>query len=331
MGESRSRGQGGIAAALLAAAICGAIRFPALAQDAESDNPAARIVVDGASALEPLTGALADAFSRNVREVAVETRISGDADGFAAFCAGTIDIMNASRPISETEMRACSDASVEYLPFGIARDGVVVAVNENNTFVNCLNLAALAYIWQAEQHAGTWADLNPNWPAESIAVYGGEEGGGAFDLFSGAVIGASGAMRDDGVASADDEVLVEGIANDENAIGFLGYAAYDDNRDTLNVVAIDGGAGCVDPTAETIRSGAYAPFARPLSILVNRERLARPEVQAYLRFSLDRAKEIAPEAGYAPAADEVYAAGMRDLASAIGSAERGSEAATPGP
>lgn len=282
------------------------------AQD-DLSSLAGEIISDGSSTVGPITQAVAEEFAADATGVQVSVDISGTGGGFKRFCAGETDVQNASRAIKEEEAKACADAGVKYLEFEVAYDGLTLVVNENNETVTCLDMASLTKLWQKESPAMTWADLNAEWPAEPIALYGPGTDSGTFDYFVETVLGKEGEIREDFTPSEDDNVLVEGVANDENAFGYFGYAYYVENEDSLNAVAVDNGEGCVAPSEETIQDGTYAPLSRPLYIYVSEESLARPEVQAFVAFYLDMAGELATDVGFVASPDDVYAADVTEL------------------
>ena len=305
-----------LAAALaLATLALVAVSGPGTAQDADGVAPTATISVDGSSTLAPLTAAVAEAYAEVDPEVQVDVQASGTGRGFARFCAGETDIQDASRPMTAEEAAACADAGIDYLELEVARDGITLVVNENATFVNCMNLEALKLIWREDGPVRTWSELNPNWPAEPIAPYAPGPDSGTRDLFADLVLDGAG-IRADALPAEDDAILVEGVANEENGIAFIGHAWYDDNRDSLNAIAVDGGAGCVEPSAKSIGSGAYAPLTRPLSLYVSAAALERPEVGEFLRFYIGEAPRAAADAGFVVAPADVLARAASALSAA---------------
>jgi phosphate transport system substrate-binding protein len=312
----------------VAAMVCGGIWSPAFAQDADLSKLTGEIVADGSSTVGPITQAVAEEFNGAAPDVKISVDISGTGGGFERFCKGETDIQDASRLIKDAEATACADAGVEYLEFEVAYDGLTVVVNENNTTVTCLDMATLKLLWQKENPAMTWADLNAEWPAETISLYGPGTDSGTFDYFVETVLGEDGEIREDFTPSEDDNVLVEGVANDENALAYFGHAYFEENQDLLNAVAIDGGNGCVEPTTEGIQDGTYAPLSRPLYVYVKEESLARPEVQEFMKFYIANAPELAPEVGFVASPDEAYVADAAELEAALGGAPA-EAAATP--
>jgi phosphate transport system substrate-binding protein len=250
----------------------------------------------------------------------VTVDISGTGGGFKRFCAGETDVQNASRPIRDEEVQACAEAGVEYYEFQVAFDGLSIVVNPANDFVECLTVDQLKRLWEPNSTVQTWQDLNPEWPAEEISLYGPGPDSGTFDYFTEVIVGEAKASRTDYTPSEDDNVLVEGVAGDPNALGYFGYAYYKQNQDRLKLVAVDGGNGCVLPSKEAIRDGSYTPLARPIFIYVKAESLERPEVQEFVRFYLANAAELAQDVGYVDSPAEAYAAAQQKLEGAIAGA-----------
>lgn len=288
----------------------------AFAQDTDLASLTGDITSDGSSTVGPLTQAVAEEFAASAPDVRTSVDISGTGGGFKRFCAGETDIQNASRAITEDEIKTCGDAGVKYIEMEVAYDGITVVVNENNTFLTCMNVDALKYLWQKDNPAKTWADLDPSFPADEIQLYGPGTDSGTFDFFVETILGED-EIREDFTPSEDDNVLVEGVASDENALAYFGHAYFEENQDTLNAVSIDGGSGCIAPTTETIADGTYAPLSRPLYVYINSESLTRPEVQEFAKFYLEQAPTLAPEVGYVASPEDAYAADAEELDAAI--------------
>jgi phosphate transport system substrate-binding protein len=238
--------------------------------------------------------------------VQVTIAVSGTGGGFKRFCAGETDISNASRPISQSEVETCSANGVQYLEIPVAIDGLTLAINPANDFVQCLTVAELKRIWEPGSTVRLWSEVRPDLPATEIKLYGAGTNSGTFDYFTEAIMGETGAIRPDYTASEDDNVLVQGVEGDAAALGFFGYAYFAENQQRLRAVAVDGGSGCIAPTPETIRDGSYAPLSRPLFIYVNRASLAEPAVREFVTFYLQHAAELVPQVGYVPLPPEQY-------------------------
>jgi len=262
--------------------------------------------VDGSSTVFPITEAVAEEFQMTEPQVRVTVGIAGTGGGFKRFGAGETDISDASRPIDPTEAELAAQNGIEFIELPVAFDGLSVLANPASDFVTSLTVAELKRIWEPESKVRRWSDVRPGWPSREIHFYGAGTDSGTFDYFTEAINGKAKAMRADYNASEDDNVLVQGIAGDRDALGFFGYAYYAENKDKLKLVAVDGGKGPVLPSPETIRDGTYQPLSRPVFIYVSVKAAARPEVQAFVRFYLTNAQTLVAEVGYVPLPDSIY-------------------------
>jgi len=272
------------------------------------------VSLDGSSTVFPISEAVAEEFLTVAPRVRVTVGVSGTGGGFKKFLASETDINDASRTIKESERMEAEANGIDYLEIPVAFDGLSVVVNKNNDWVDFLTVQELQMIWQPGSMVDSWDDIRPNWPAEPIRLYGPGTDSGTFDYFTEAVNGESGASRPDYTASEDDNVLVQGIAGDENAMGFFGYAYYIENNDKLKVVPIDGGNGPVTPTPTTINNGTYSPLSRPIFIYLNTASLARQEVKAFVEFYLESAGQLASEVGYIALPEDMYQASRGQVA-----------------
>lgn len=306
----------GLPAFALACALS-ASTMPVLAQDTDLSTLSGEIVSDGSSTVGPLTQAVAEEFNAQAPNVQISVDISGTGGGFERFCAGETDVQNASRAIEEDEIASCAENGVDWYEFEVAYDGLTIVTNPENTWLTCITTDQLKQLWQKESPANTWADLNPDYPADTINLYGPGTDSGTFDFFVETILGED-EIREDFTPSEDDNVLVEGVAGDVNALGYFGLAYYEANQDSLNALAVDNGDGnCVTPSAETVQDGTYAPLSRPLYVYVTAESLQRPEVQEFVRFYLSEAPALAAEVGYVASPDETYAEDVASFEAAI--------------
>jgi phosphate transport system substrate-binding protein len=257
------------------------------------------VVGDGSSTVFPITQAVAEEFTAENPNVEVSVGISGTGGGFEKFCAGETDIQNASRPIEQEEIDACAQNGVRYVELKVALDGLSVVVNPANDWADCLSVDQLKAIWEPASRIDDWSEIpGADFPARPLTLYGAGTDSGTFDYFTAAIVGEEGASRSDYTASEDDNVLVQGVAGDENALGYFGYAYYEQNRDKLRALAIDGGQGCVEPTTETIETGTYTPLSRPLFVYVSEAALPKPQVVEFIDFYLEVGRELVPQVGY---------------------------------
>lgn len=274
-------------------------------QQQSAGSSSEQIAIDGSSTVFPLAEAAAEGFSRTARGGArVTVGESGTGGGFRKFCRGETQISNASRPISAEEMAECASANVQYVEIPIAFDGISVVVHPTNP-VSGVSLAQLRQIWQpsAERTVTNWNQVNRSWPNLTLQLFGPGTASGTFDFFTEAVNGDGGASRTDYTPSEDDNVLVQGVAGNPGAMGYFGFAYYEQNRERLKVLPVDG----VTPSAATIASGQY-PLSRPMFIYVNAEALRRPQVRRFVSYFIQNAATLSPQVGYVALPAEAYTA-----------------------
>jgi phosphate transport system substrate-binding protein len=317
--HTRIRSTLGVAAvaALALLTACGG-DAPESGSDANGEALSGSVEIDGSSTVFPIMEAVAEEFQIENRGVRVTVGISGTGGGFKRFCAGETDISDASRPIRDSEIEECAASGVEFIELPIAWDGLSVIANPANDFAACLTVDELRRIWEPGSEVTTWRDVRSDFPAEPIKLYGPGTDSGTFDYFTEAIMGESGASRPDYQASEDDNVLVQGVAGDRYALGYFGYAYYSENQDRLNLVQVDGGAGCVAPTQTSIEDGTYAPLSRPLFIYVNTAAAARTEVGAFVHYALMNGPELIAPTGYIPLTEAQYAEEMEQIMQAAG-------------
>ena len=302
------------ALALLVVAGCAPAAAPASATTpAQAEAPAedVMILIDGSSTVAPITSAVAEEFQRENPNVRVPVGISGTGGGFKKFCAGETDIQDASRPIKASEAEECAANGIKYIELPVAYDGMAVMVNPANDWTECLTVEELNNVWrpEAEDVVMNWSQVRADFPDRTLGLYGAGVDSGTYDYFTEAIMGKSGASRGDFLPSEDDNVLVQGIAGDENALGFFGLAYYEQNADKLKLVAVDGGNGCVLPNAETVGNSTYTPLSRPIFIYVNKARSEEePEIVNFIGFYMTNGAMLSAEVGYIAMPAEIYSA-----------------------
>jgi phosphate transport system substrate-binding protein len=266
------------------------------------------IAIDGSSTVFPISEAMAEEFMAANPNVQVTVGTSGTGGGFEKFCNGETQISNASRIIEADEIAACEEAGIEFIEVPVAQDALTVVVNPENDWAECMTIEQLNTMWapEAQGTVTNWNQVDPSFPDAPLALYGPGTDSGTFDYFTDVVNGEEGASRGDYTSSEDDNVIVQGVVGDPNAIGYFGYAYYEENADTLKAVQIDGGEGCVAPSVETVLDGSYTPLSRPLFIYVSTAALDEPQVQEFVNFYVDEANaSLVEEVGYVPLGDEL--------------------------
>jgi phosphate transport system substrate-binding protein len=270
------------------------------------------VQIDGSSTVFPVTEAVAEEFQKVKKgKIKVTVGISGTGGGFKKFCRGETDISDASRPILKQEMEACKGAGVEYIELPVAFDALTVIVNPKNNWSPSMTVAELKKIWEpaAQGKITNWNQVRDKWPNAPLKLFGAGADSGTFDYFTEAITGKAKSSRGDFTASEDDNVLVQGVANDVNALGFFGFAYYAENKGKLQAVAVDNGKGAVGPSEKTVLDGSYQPLSRPIYIYVSKKTLAKPEVKEFAEFYLQHATKLVKEVKYVPLPEKVYTLG----------------------
>jgi phosphate transport system substrate-binding protein len=280
------------------------------------------ITIDGSSTVQPFAEAAAELFKEENPDVNVTVGAAGTSGGFEKFCAGESDISDASRPIEPEEVDACSKGGVEYTEVQVANDGLSVVTNPALE-ISCLTVDQLKELWSTSQitnysELGEDADTGEPLPDAEVSLYGAGTDSGTFDYFTEEINGEEGLTRKDYQPSEDDNVLVQGVGGDENGLAYFGFSYYEQNQDTLNLVAVDDGNGCVAPSAETVQDGSYTPLSRPLFMYPSADALGRPEVAGFMQFVADNYDTIAEAALIVPMDDTQASEAQAAVEKAVG-------------
>ncbi len=267
------------------------------------------VKVDGSSTVYPITEGVAEEFQKAKKNaMKVTVGISGTGGGFKKFCRGETDVQNASRPITAKEMEDCAKTGVKYYEIPVAFDALTVVVNPKSP-IKQLTVAELKTMWEpaAQGKVTKWNQVNPAFPDAPLKLFGAGADSGTFEYFTEAATGKAKSSRGDYTASEDDNVLVQGVQRDVNAIGYFGYAYYAENKDKLKPVAIVNSAGkAVEPSEAAVIDGSYNPMARPIFIYVSDSGYKRPEVKEFVEYYLANGAAMAKEVKYVPLPAKSY-------------------------
>lgn len=302
-----------VGAAVLMLTACGGQAAPQSPSAAAGDALSGPVVADGSSTVAPLSEAAADLFRDAEADVNVTVATSGTGGGFQAFCAGETDISNASRAIKDEEAEACAATGIEFTEIVVANDGLSVVVNPENDWADDLTVEQLQTIWSPESEGEimNWNQVDPSFPDQPLTLFGAGTDSGTFDYFTEAINGEEGAIRTDYSPSEDDNITVQGVSGDIGAIGFFGLSYVEENEGVIRAVAVDG----VMPSTETVQDGSYTPLGRELFIYVNNASYAeKPQVAAFVDFSLESHAEIAEAALFVPLTEEQVQVAQDELA-----------------
>ena len=301
---------------LITIAACGALALGAAACGNDDNESSASsgsggsgdlsgsIKIDGSSTVAPFAQAAQEAFQGENPNVKITVGTSGTGGGFEKFCAGETDISDASRPIkADEEAPVCKKAGIDYKELQVANDGIAVVTNPELK-VDCLTTDQLKKLWNQGSKVKKLSEIDPSLPDTELSLFGPGTDSGTFDFFTDVINGEEGVSREDYQPSEDDNVLVQGVAGEAGGLGYFGHSYYEQNKDKLNLVKVDGGDGCVEPTTETIQSGEYKPLSRPLFMYPSTKALKRPEVKAFLDYVEENYQAIAEASQIVPMSAE---------------------------
>ena len=285
------------------------------------------ITVTGSSSVEPITNLLAEAFSEVHPSVAISVSGPGSGDGHKAACAGEVPIWNSSRQIKNQEVECLVDRGIEFIEFRVGIDGISVITSVGNDSIDCVSFADLYSLIGSESTGyGKWADANTlnaelggrgPFPDRDLEIFAPGEESGTFDslieialegIWEERVKNGKGdeyySVRPDYNASANDNVIIDGIAGNKHSLGWVGFAFADVARDRVALLEVDGGEGCVAPTNETIASAEF-PIARYLYTYVDAAKADDPAVKGFINYMLsDEGQKYVVEAGYVNLSEE---------------------------
>ena len=301
---------------LITIAACGALALGAVACGNDDDDDgsqgggggggdlAGTIKIDGSSTVAPFAQAAQEAFQAENPGVKITVGTSGTGGGFEKFCAGETDISDASRPIKDDEeVPVCEKAGVDYKEIQVSNDGIAVVTNPELK-VECLTTDQLKKLWNQGSKVKSLSEVDPQLPDAELSLFGPGTDSGTFDFFTDVINGEEGVSREDYQPSEDDNILVQGVSGEPGGLGYFGHSYYEQNQDKLNLVKVDGGDGCVEPTTETIQTGEYKPLSRPLFMYPSTKALKRPEVKAFMNYILENYQPIAEASQIVPMSTE---------------------------
>ena len=276
------------------------------------------VKIDGSSTVYPITEAVAEEFQKAKKNaIKVTVGISGTGGGFKKFCRGETDFSNASRPITAKEMEDCKAAGVEYIEMPVAYDALTVVINPKNTFLKQVTVEELKRMWEpaAQGKVMKWRDVNPAWPDAPMKLFGAGADSGTFEYFTEAIVGKAKSSRGDYTASEDDNVLVQGVSRDVNALGYFGYAYYAENQNRLKGLPIVNPktGKAVEPSGANVENASYQPLSRPIFVYVKKSSLDKPEVREFVDFYMKNAEKLVREVKYVPLPKAAYDGNLKHV------------------
>ncbi|KEK26204.1 PstS family phosphate ABC transporter substrate-binding protein [Bacillus gaemokensis] len=276
---------------------------------ASAANEWGEVKVDGSSTVFPIMEAVAEEYAKKEPRVKISISISGTGGGFHRFGKGEVDINNASRSMKQVEEKFMKENSIQFTPFEIAYDGLTIIVNPQNTWVNNMTIEELRLLWSEDGRTKRWSHIHSGWPHDKVQFYAPGVDSGTHDYFQSVVLQKNRLAKTVSL-SEDDQVIMQGVMNDKNAIAFVGYAYYMANRDKVKAIKVNG----VLPTKETIQSGEYKPLSRALFAYVNHHSIHnKSSVADYIAFMIRHVGTLAEEVGYVKLPQEKYNEQLRML------------------
>lgn len=288
----------------------------------DGDQLSGSIAIDGSSTVGPLTDAVAEEYAAEQPDVTVNLSISGSGGGFERFCGtGDTHISNASRPITDEEAELCEENGIDYIEVRVGTDALTMVTNPQTDFVQCLTTEEAAAIWGGEEAAQSWSDVRSDLPDEEISIFAPDTDSGTYDFFTETILGEEEGAEEpisDYNASADDNIIAQGIIGTPASWGYFGFAYYQSNSDQLKALEYDAGDGCVAPSAENVQNDSYQ-LARPLFIYIKESSIGdEAHVADFATFYLDNVSELISSVGYIPAPEEAIQESQDLVAEASG-------------
>jgi phosphate transport system substrate-binding protein len=286
--------------------------------DDGGDELSGTVVVKGSSTVFPVSDTFAELFMEEHPEVNVTVDSTGSGGGFKNhFCPGTSDLNGASRPIKDSEVEQCGENDVDPVEFRIAGDALTMAVNNDADWVDCVTPDEMSQIWR-DGGATMWSDVRDEWPDEEIVLYGPAGTSGTYDWFNENIVGEDRQHTARHQPTEEDDTIVQGIRDNEYAMGYFGYAYYNSNPDLVKALEVDGGDGCTEPSLANAKDGSY-PMARPLFMYASEESLQREEVYEFMKFYLEQAEtDTVQEIGYVPSSADLRDENLQTLEDVAG-------------
>lgn len=274
------------------------------------------IRIDGSSTVQPVAEAATEGFNGEAPGVKISVGGIGTGDGFKRFCRGELQIADASRAIEKDDIAdKCKTGAIEPVQVQVGIDGLSVVTNKDLAIPNdCITTEQLKKLLDPKSKVANYSELGEGFPDEAVQFFTPGTESGTYDFFTETVLETDKEQRTKDVeTSADDNQIITGIEGTKGALGYVGFAFADQQKDKLKILGVDGGKGCVKPEVATIADNSYAPLSRPLFMYPSTTSVKLPEVKAFIQYVLDNNKEINEAADYVPLTPELLDKAKADL------------------
>jgi len=256
------------------------------------------ITVGGSITVYPITRRLYRRFVREGYAGIMKIERVGTGEGFRLLCSvGTADIVNAGRDVRESELTLCDSIGREPLPFAIGQGAVSLLIHPENDFLESVTLPQLRTIFTATH----WSEVDPTWPTEPIDHLLPRVTSDEVAAFTRLVMdGDSTALltAPNTTTFATESELLQALTDNPYAIGFASHILLlREGNEFAQSLPIEGQL----PNEESVYSGSY-PLVYPLYLYTDPGILRdKPQVAAFLNFTLSHINEEIRQVGYFPA------------------------------
>jgi len=286
---------------------------------AEVKDLSGSIRIDGSSTVQPVAEAATEGFNAEAPNVKISVGGIGTGDGFKRFCRGELQIADASRAIEKDDIAdQCESGEVEPVQVQVGIDGLSVATHKDLAIPNdCITTDQLKELLDPKSKVSNYKELGAGFPDEKVSFFTPGTESGTYDFFTEELLETDKEQRTEDVeTSADDNQIITGITGTKGALGYVGFAFADQNKDKLKILAVDGGEGCIKPEIKTIADNSYAPLSRPLFMYPSTKTVKQPEVKAFIQYILDNNQQVNEAADYVPLTPELLEKAKTDLTAA---------------
>jgi phosphate transport system substrate-binding protein len=280
-----------------------------------SEDLSGSIRIDGSSTVEPVAQAAVELFAEQAPDVDISVGGVGTGDGFEKFCRGELQIADASRGIEKDEYDACKKANITPVEVQVGIDGLSIVTHPDLEIPNdCITTGQLKRLLDPKSTITNYRQLGAGFPDQKVSFFTPGTESGTYDFFTETVLETDAEQRREDVqTSADDNQIVTGIEGTEGALGYVGFAFADQQKDKLKILSVNGGKGCVAPEVASIADGTYAPLSRPLFMYPTTETANKPAVKAFIQFILDNNQQVNEAADYVPLTEDLLATAKENL------------------
>lgn len=252
----------------------------------------------GSETMVEMMSKMAAEYQKTDPTIVVNVAGGGSETGIQALIQGTVQLANASRPLTEEEKAAAK--AQKFTPFEtiIAYDGLAVVVNKENPIAS-ITFDELRCIYSASGTCGKWSDVGVTLDCggnDTITKHGREATSGTEEYFREVVLGFNGQFTST-TNHPRPEALMQAVGGDKCAIGFVGMG---NHAEGVKVVCLsqDRGHDCAEPSVETVKSGKYV-FSRPLFVYTRAEPAGA--MKKYIDWlTSEPGQKIAAESGFVP-------------------------------